>query len=83
MMLNGKIHRIRQNLHAFLFAVQGNEPPVLWIDAICIDQSSIQERNHQVTMMGSIYSQAACVYSWRDGGTATPTGSLTLLPNKG
>ncbi|KAH8811287.1 heterokaryon incompatibility protein-domain-containing protein [Xylogone sp. PMI_703] len=30
----------------------------VWIDAICIDQKNIQERNHQVQMMGKIYRNA-------------------------
>lgn len=28
---------------------------ILWIDAICIDQSNMGERSHQVAMMGWIY----------------------------
>lgn len=34
------------------------------IDAICIDQSHTEERNHQVAMMGDIYSNATCVVVW-------------------
>lgn len=37
---------------------------VLWADAICIDQSNIDERNAQVTMMGSIYKRATGVHVW-------------------
>ena len=33
----------------------------VWIDAICIDQHSLQERNHQVQMMGQIYRNASYV----------------------
>jgi hypothetical protein len=33
----------------------------LWIDAICINQTKINERNHQVGLMGRIYSQAQSV----------------------
>jgi hypothetical protein len=33
----------------------------MWIDALCIDQSNVQERSHQVTLMSDIYSQAAGV----------------------
>lgn len=36
----------------------------LWIDALCIDQSSRDERNHQVAQMGHIYSQAMSVEVW-------------------
>ncbi|KAF5551867.1 heterokaryon incompatibility 6 OR allele [Fusarium mexicanum] len=34
---------------------------VLWIDALAIDQSHVDERNHQVSLMSKIYSQAAGV----------------------
>jgi hypothetical protein len=30
----------------------------LWIDAICIDQNNVLERNHQVQQMGQIYAGA-------------------------
>jgi hypothetical protein len=36
----------------------------LWIDAICIDQTSIPERNHQVALMGEIYRKATRVVVW-------------------
>lgn len=31
---------------------------MLWIDSICIDQSSETEKNHQVKLMGRVYAQA-------------------------
>ncbi|KAM0081517.1 hypothetical protein ACKRZS_006303 [Fusarium odoratissimum] len=34
---------------------------VLWIDALAIDQSNVDERNYQVSLMSRIYSQAASV----------------------
>jgi hypothetical protein len=41
-----------------------------WIDAICIDQTSTREKNHQVAMMGQLYKRAskvlACVGSHAD-----------------
>lgn len=33
---------------------------LIWVDAICINQEDIQERNAQVTFMSSIYSRAQC-----------------------
>ncbi|KAH7372105.1 heterokaryon incompatibility protein-domain-containing protein, partial [Cadophora sp. MPI-SDFR-AT-0126] len=36
----------------------------LWIDAICIDQSSKAERGHQVELMGEIYKFANNVIVW-------------------
>src|SRR5690242_19071913 len=35
-----------------------DQPRSLWIDAICIDQAKIEERNAQVKMMGSIFADA-------------------------
>lgn len=39
-------------------------PSLFWIDAICIDQSNIAERNHQVSRMREIYSKASLVLVW-------------------
>jgi hypothetical protein len=36
----------------------------LWVDAVCIDQCHIEERNHQVNMMRTIYSSADRVLVW-------------------
>jgi hypothetical protein len=36
----------------------------LWIDAICIDQGNVDEKNHQVQMMSQIYSYAIRVCIW-------------------
>lgn len=35
--------------------------PIFWIDSICIDQGCISERNHQLSLMFSIYSKASRV----------------------
>lgn len=37
---------------------------LFWIDAICINQQSLMERNHQVQMMKEIYAQATGVIVW-------------------
>jgi hypothetical protein len=37
---------------------------VLWIDAVCINQSDLEERRQQVQMMGIIYSKAHEVIIW-------------------
>lgn len=43
------------------------EKLVIWIDALCIDQSSTEERNQQVGMMGDIYRGCAEVLIWFGG----------------
>ncbi|EAT82442.2 hypothetical protein SNOG_10107 [Parastagonospora nodorum SN15] len=36
----------------------------VWVDAVCIDQNNIQERGHQVAIMGKVYSKAAQVFAY-------------------
>ncbi len=33
-------------------------PVLLWIDSVCINQSDVDERNHQVAIMGDVYGRA-------------------------
>jgi hypothetical protein len=37
---------------------------IIWVDAICIDQSNASERNHQVRFMKDIYTRASSVLIW-------------------
>jgi hypothetical protein len=39
-------------------------PVLFWIDAICINQNDMNERNEQVPRMGDIYSMASRVWIW-------------------
>jgi hypothetical protein len=56
---------IRDNLwHALNRFRSDNVPMVIWIDAMCIDQSSDRERNHQVAKMTMIFEQATEVVVW-------------------
>ncbi|PQE21340.1 heterokaryon incompatibility protein [Rutstroemia sp. NJR-2017a WRK4] len=41
-----------------------NEIRILWIDAICINQEDIEERNEQVKRMTNIYTLAHRVIAW-------------------
>ncbi|KAL6819011.1 heterokaryon incompatibility protein domain-containing protein, partial [Trichoderma camerunense] len=41
-----------------------SETRTWWIDAVCINQSSIAERNHQVSMMMEIYTKAEETVMW-------------------
>ena len=63
--LNGKDHDIRQNLFDALDSLRRvGMVRCLWVDAICINQKDLEERNHQVSQMASIYSQAESVIIW-------------------
>jgi len=64
-LVNGEHFQVRENLFRFLKAFRSrDQPQVIWLDAICINQDDIQERSHQVQEMKRIYSGAKCVYSW-------------------
>ncbi|KAF7915662.1 uncharacterized protein EAE98_011005 [Botrytis deweyae] len=57
----------------------------LWIDALCINQDDVNERNHQVMQMGSIYKQATEVIVWLGDKTDQGFGKdvETLIPDVG
>ncbi|KAF5237883.1 hypothetical protein FANTH_10597 [Fusarium anthophilum] len=57
--------QVTQNLKdALTYLRYDLKPRSLWIDAICINQSDVDERNSQVRLMDCIYSSASCVISW-------------------
>jgi len=57
--LNGHLTPVPASSEAAVRRMRlSDRPRVLWIDAICIDQSSTTERNAQVAFMGTIYSTA-------------------------
>lgn len=64
--VNGFRFMIRRNLYDFFDTVAINilRGELLFIDAICIDQSNIEERESQVSHMGDIYSKASRVIAW-------------------
>ncbi|KPI36708.1 uncharacterized protein AB675_10105 [Cyphellophora attinorum] len=64
-LINGQLFHVRHNLHDFLHvANQLRWASAFWIDAICIDQHNVNERNSQVRMMTDIYKSATTVRAW-------------------
>ncbi|KAK0634143.1 heterokaryon incompatibility, partial [Immersiella caudata] len=55
---------ITTNLYMALRELRRKHTLTLWVDAVCIDQSNCQERNHQVRMMRRIFSNASSVIVW-------------------
>jgi hypothetical protein len=69
-LFNGQLFFIRKNLDSFLRYTRHTESKtVLWIDAICIDQNNIAERNRQISRMFEIYDAADIVLSWLENQT--------------
>ncbi|OAF99701.1 HET-domain-containing protein, partial [Paraphaeosphaeria sporulosa] len=63
--LNGRQIQVRENLCSFLKqARELGRSELLWIDVISINQDNIEERNHQVALMGQVYRRAAKVVVW-------------------
>lgn len=63
--VNDSLIKTRKNLHDFLrYLHRGKESITIWADAICIDQSSDKEKNHQVKLMKQIYSSARQTCVW-------------------
>jgi hypothetical protein len=63
--VNDKVMAISRNLESALETLRHpKDPRKLWVDAICIDQGNVQERNRQVAVMRSIYRKALRVLIW-------------------
>ncbi|KAF2423791.1 HET-domain-containing protein, partial [Tothia fuscella] len=57
--------RVTSNLEAALKHIRKeSESVMLWVDAICIDQTNNQEKNIQVGRMGSIFEKAMETIVW-------------------
>ncbi|KAH7083557.1 heterokaryon incompatibility protein-domain-containing protein [Paraphoma chrysanthemicola] len=61
-LLDGTFVRITQVLEVVLpKLVHHCETEYVWIDQICIDQNNVEERGHQISIMGNIYSNCVQV----------------------
>jgi hypothetical protein len=73
-------HMITANCHSALKRLRYEDcPRVLWIDALCIDQTNIAERNHQITLMSRIYSEAAEVLIYLGEDTADSAFAINVI----
>jgi len=64
-LVNSRKFEVTTNLRdALCYLRNAERPSIFWIDAICINQDDIDERNQQVQIMRDIYSGAECVYAW-------------------
>jgi hypothetical protein len=69
-LLNGTPFPVTRNLEIALRNLRFKQEPegqlyrVLWIDAVCINQDDVEERNLQVSRMGAIYQAVGRVMVW-------------------
>jgi hypothetical protein len=61
-------YEVRQNLYNFLYAFRSEaaNTEYIYIDQLCIDQDSPDERSHQVRLMSQIYARCTFVIVWLD-----------------
>lgn len=100
--VDGKAVSVGTNLYTALIALRShvtlqNHPACnnkaqstgcFWIDALCINQTNLKEKNIQVMMMSRIYRQASLVFAWLGGGdllsrqTLYDLAAIAELPTK-
>jgi hypothetical protein len=75
-LLDGIEFTVRKNLYEALLHFRPTEGElVIWIDAICINQDDMQERESQVALMRDIYTEAKGVWAWLGPGDAAKSRS--------
>ncbi|KIM99285.1 hypothetical protein OIDMADRAFT_92791, partial [Oidiodendron maius Zn] len=63
--INGCYHDVTINLYKALNRLKfESSPRLIWADAICINQSDIKEKQHQIEIMADIYERAKTVIMW-------------------
>ncbi|KAK7917700.1 hypothetical protein PG985_011308 [Apiospora marii] len=68
---------VRPNLYQALQRLRKHsQGRYLWVDAICINQSCIEEKSIQIQKMASVYSSASCVLAWL--GADVPNSRLAM-----
>ena len=82
MELNQTGHSVTENLEKVLRHLRfEHEDLILWIDALCINQNNIRERNEQVSMMGDIYAFASSVLIWIGEADALSDQTFDEMPS--
>ncbi|RGP78892.1 heterokaryon incompatibility [Fusarium longipes] len=71
---------IGQNLdEAIRYLRYPHKPRTMWIDALCINQGDIEERNHEVKRMGDIFRFATRVVAWIGPAYEGSTSALATM----
>ncbi|KAE9362832.1 HET-domain-containing protein [Stipitochalara longipes BDJ] len=62
--VDGRRFKVTPNLEDALMQLRDNSVEIIWIDAICINQDNLAERNEQVSKMRTVYERADEVLVW-------------------
>ena len=78
--IDGRPFQVTKNLLAALRRLRRiRDWEYIWIDAICINQADIDEKNHQLPLMADIYKNAKEVIIWLGESPAFPLPALRLI----
>lgn len=78
--VNGHNFAVRPNLFNAIRRLRSADfGQLVWVDAICIDQRNLSERNHQVTIMWDIYGAASDVVVYLGESTARTEEAMHAL----
>lgn len=94
LLVNGQTMWVRENLWFALWYILAHDRArasqtwksttrCLWVDAVCINQNDIGERNHQVGIMSQIYSKAEEVAVWLGRGEELTDLAIETLQGLG
>lgn len=65
MKINGKVSLVQASANEAIRRMRlEDRTRVLWVDAVCIDQESTEDKNQQVAFMGTIYRHGTCNLVW-------------------
>jgi hypothetical protein len=82
-LVNGQEMQVTRNLEEALRHLSSESKFVaeykLWIDAICINQSDLEERGRQVSRMRNIYGSAWSVIAWLGEGKSDSSRAIGLV----
>ncbi|KAK1777873.1 heterokaryon incompatibility protein-domain-containing protein [Copromyces sp. CBS 386.78] len=85
MLLDGHTVLIGENLYNGLKSIRHLKSEIcdsnlwLWVDALCINQSDVQEKGHQVRLMRQIYEAAEMVLVWLGTGDRHIRDAMKVL----
>lgn len=72
---------IQQNLHAFLEGLRRRRyNRFIWIDAICINQGSQEDKFNQIPLMRYVYEAAELVYVWLGDSAGEEESAVLAMP---
>lgn len=77
------IHHVSKNLNSFLLRQRDecSTKQYLWIDALCINQADETEKEEQIGLMRSIYSDAAGLLIWLGEADSQSEKAMDVIDN--